>query len=178
MLLEVVALTANISRYLEPIGETNSGYLAEGGVGLFGGHGPDLNAHSTPLGRAWPPCHPVSQRVLEPVHSWRLRLFPYVFAPFPHQLVDSRHGTPLAFYDTTRYFINKRPAMSTAFRGRSVLSGCWKTLCEHLPAPFLARKGWKMYLGDTPRPRQRGSAQLDSHFSAACYSSGQGKGLR
>ena len=51
VLLEVVSLTADVRRYLHPVGQTYSSDLAQGGVGLLRSRRVDPSAHP-PLLRA------------------------------------------------------------------------------------------------------------------------------
>src|SRR5690606_27824679 len=94
VLLEVVPLARNVRRHLHAVAEAHTGDLAERRVGLLRGHGADLGAHPTLLGRtlATPQATSIpAQRVVGVAQRRSLGLLADPLPPFSDQLVDRRH---------------------------------------------------------------------------------------
>src|SRR5690625_1387881 len=115
VLLQVVALTADVARHLIAVGQTHARHLAQGRVGLFGRGRVNTGAHPPLLGR--------------PLKRGHIG-FEFTRAPwFAHQLINCRHDFSLPQE-------NKRQA-TLACRSSAILRSCparvkrdWKLIAE------------------------------------------------
>ena len=78
VLLQVVANTRNVARTFDLIGQTDTGDLTQGGIGLFGGRGLNAQAHAALLRAA------LQDRSRRPVFD--------LFPSLADQLIDRGHG--------------------------------------------------------------------------------------
>jgi len=69
VLLKVMALTTDVGGDFYSIGQADPGDLPESRVRLLRSHGAHLDANTPPLRATGSPFRPVSERVLDPVHS-------------------------------------------------------------------------------------------------------------
>ena len=84
MLLEVVAFAGDVCGDLKAVSEAHTGNLAEGGVGLLGGHGSDLHTYAPSLRGAFAPNYLVFQGIMNPMHSRGFGLLSSLDAAFSY----------------------------------------------------------------------------------------------
>ena len=96
VLLQGVAHAGNVSGDFVAVGQTHTGDLTQGGVGLLGGRGSHGGAHASLLGRRQIGGL-VLQGVQTKLQSGRSGLVGSLFSSFTDQLVKSRHSVYFSF---------------------------------------------------------------------------------
>ena len=91
MLLEVVPFPADVGGNFYPVGQPDTGNLAQRRIGFLGRHRAYLYADTPALWAARTPLNPVPQGVLDPMHGRRFGLFADRLPTLPNKLIDCRH---------------------------------------------------------------------------------------
>jgi hypothetical protein len=93
VLLQVVAFARNVSRHFHAVGKSDSGYLAQGGIGLLGSLRSHLNTDAPLLRRAGIPSSSVLERVECIPKRRRFVLLALRCSALPNKLINGGHNS-------------------------------------------------------------------------------------